>query len=829
MRFHRMLKGEEGFSLAELLVAGLIIAVALLPMIRIFDTTFHGIFSYERIHQGANCARAAVERVRSLPFYVPYNEAEGDRDIDDFFWGNRVPIGYNPSTTLPEGGYSPNWDLIPEVTYYDYGQFPGYENYKVTVQLSYLNSDTGVADMFPEWGPKTPGNDQPRNADNELLHLLLVRVNVYWPPGTSEHVYSLEQVVTDTQTVYNMGISRVVVTGPQEVMDPERENAAAHYPDVTVKLDIYGYGFKPGEGLNKPKGMQAYLVRFKYKDITINLKRPSLRSGPGWAETWKDESQLIAVLLDADGKVLYERVEGELVLYNTGTSNVPGEPNFYPRAAVGYWSVRVAQEEIINSYLFNGFIVEYPRPTVTQFGNDPDMGKTGKNDESAKQLKILGKNFITKVKNPTPVLIQYDQDNNVISEITGTVNSISGTVNYGYSDSTQTMLATFDLTKGLPGDYRLVVYNTDPGVIGHVGSIPSTDVYTVQAVPPVVTDVYVSGTSPRLRVAYKNVDFGKVRLAIEGNYFNPLDPELAVYISDSVSGDPLTGSYAQGSIVEKGLTRIVADFDVTQLPAKDNSYNAFVKSRGLWGYITTPSPRLSVRTFSGNIDSFSITGTTGFWENYYDIPSMITGSGLNAAIDVTIARGGTEFGDIEYSVVDASRIDVSLNLIDCAPGAWELRVYITPTYYLKKTFTVTQGKAVILGVQSVPMYALYIDRRRAGTQGYTTDYEYGTHVPVAYNSTNQTTWEARFRVRGMGFPTSGTTTLRVWYQYYGEVRWAGVQGDYVALTDRTKKRVWIESDWWTMPNNDGYCEISVQRTGDPTNPPDVHYNRWRLD
>lgn len=835
MRFHRMLKGEDGFSLAELLVAGLIIAVALVPMIRMFDTTFRGIFSYERIHKSANCARAAVERVRSLPFYVPYNESQGDRDIDDFFWGDRDPIGSNPKTVLPEGGNSPDWERIPEVVYYDYGEFTGYEKYRVTVQLSYLNTDTGVAEMFSEWGPKKVGNDRPRNSDNEMIHLLLVHVNAYWQADGSERKYSLEQVVTDTDTVYNVGVSRIAVTGPSEVMDPERENAAAHYPDKTISVDIYGYGLKAGEGLNKAKGLRAYLVRAKYNDIPISLRTPTPRSVKVgevfYEETIKEGS--IAVLM-VEGEIIYERVEGTLTLYNTGTSGVSGEPNFYPRAAVGYWSVKVAQEEIINSYLFNGFIVEYPRPTVTQFGNnDASMSLTGRNDESAKQLKIIGKNFITKVKNPTPVLVLYGANNTVLDQVTGTVNSITGTTNYGYSEAIQTMLATFDLTKASPGRYRLVVYNTDPGRIGHVSSVPSTQEYIVEAVPPRVTDVYVAGTEPKLRLAYKNIDFGKIRLAITGSYFNVLDPYVEVYISDSTTGDPKAGNWARGTLVNVGKDLIIADFDVTQLPAKDNAYNAFVLNlnTGLWGWITTGTPRLSVRTYNGNITSFQVTSPTGFWENYYDIPCRVTGSGLDAVIALTIAKGTTEYRDIEYTVVDSTRIDVNLNLIDCESGTWELRANITPTYYMKINFTVSLGKAVILDPQRTPMYAISIDRRTQGSTTYSTDYEYeyyswGTwrvRRATAERSTNITKREARFTVRGKGFPVSGTTTLMVWYGTWSK------QGDYPTITDRSKKYVYISSEWWEMPTyNDVYCGISVRRSGD-TADPDSHDDRWFLD
>jgi len=813
------LKVEAGFTLTEILVAGLIISVALIPLVNMFDTSFKGILNYERIHEAYNCARATVERIRSMPYYEPYNPSRGDVDIDDHFWGDRTPIFDNPENPAEPG--APSWDSIPEVSYFDYGEVEEFRNFKATVQLAYLNTDTGVARMSPEWGPKKIGNDRPRNLENEVVHLLLIKVNVYWPPGRGDRSYSLEQVVTDTDTIYNVGVSRVVVVGPESVKDPERENAAAHYPNETIILDIYGYGFKEGEGLNKPKGLNAYLVRNKYNDIPITLEKPpTLYAGETYAGN---------LAVDQFGNM---RVRGRVTLYNNGTSGVLGEPNFYPRAAVGYWSVRIAQEEIINSYLFNGFIVEYPRPKIEQFGNDPDMSLSGRNDESAKQLKIVGRNFITMVKNPTPALVLYSPSGEILDQVLGVVNSISGTVNNGYSESLQTMLATFDLTKASPGVYKLVIYNTDPGLIGHVGSQPSQQEYTVIAVPPVVADIYVEGTYPRMRLAYKNIDFGKIRLAIDGMYFNALEPYVEVYISDSATENPRDGSWAQGTLVSVSKTKIVADFDVTQLPAKDNAYNAFVLNldSGLWGKIESSSPRLSVRTYNGSISDFEPTSEVLFWENYYDIPSRITGSGLDACIAIGIHKDGTEYRDIEYTVVDSSRIDVNLNLIDCPSGTWELRVYITPNYYLKKNFQVSLGKAVILNPQRAYMYALSIDRRVKNASSYTTDYEYEyyqwgswrVHRAEAIRS-GYTKREARFTVRGKGFPVSGTTTLRVWRSD----SWSK-EGYYTTRTDRSRKFVYIVSDWWEMPNLTGYCGISVLRTGDDSNSTDVHEDRWEL-
>ena len=79
MYLRRKLNQEGGFTLAEIFVAGLIMTLALIPIIRMFDTSFSGIRSTESLMNGADCSRAAIEEIRSMPYYEPYNPSFGDR------------------------------------------------------------------------------------------------------------------------------------------------------------------------------------------------------------------------------------------------------------------------------------------------------------------------------------------------------------------------------------------------------------------------------------------------------------------------------------------------------------------------------------------------------------------------------------------------------------------------------------------------------------------------------------------------------------------------------------------------------------------------------
>ncbi len=204
-----------------------------------------------------------------MPFYEPYNATFGNVDVDDHFWGDRNPQNTNP------GDSTPDWESIPEVDYYAYGAFPTYESYRIGVKLAYLNDDTGVSSMLAGWGPKTAGLDRPKDADNESIHLLLVQVNAYWMDGAEERAYTLESVVTDTEAIYNLGISIITVTGPASIQDLDEdgmvrnENAAAHWssPNVDVLVEIKGWGFNPDLAAN----LTASIVRDKNNDIPITL------------------------------------------------------------------------------------------------------------------------------------------------------------------------------------------------------------------------------------------------------------------------------------------------------------------------------------------------------------------------------------------------------------------------------------------------------------------------------------------------------------------------------------------------------------------------------
>lgn len=785
MWLRRELNGQEGFSLAEILVAGLILVVALIPIIRMFDTSFSGMRAFEKIQRSVSCAQAALEKIRSIPFYEPHKDTDVglNFDIDDHFWGSRSPITTNPA----DGDGKPDWNVIPEVTYFNYGEFARYEDYRVTVQIAYLEDDTGVAVMKSDWGPKAVGKDRPTNSENQAIHLLLVKLNVYWQVGTGEDSHTLQSIITDTEAIYNIGISRIIVTGPDSIRDTTKPNAAAHWsdPNVNVNVRIEGWGF---DDVNDADGRaQAWLVRDRYEDIPITIT--------SWSSTV---------------------LEGWTTLYtNHNETNNP----WRPKAALGFWSVKVRQAGVISAYLYEGFIIQYPKPVIADFGNDPDYSKTGPNYWNEAVLKIMGGPFCFPVEYPAVRLVKVDNEGNVEHQIDGTVTAVSAPAgSYGYAVSPNCEItATFDFTGAPPGEYHMQVVNTrEPTMIGHVASDLSSAVYVIEEAIPEVYDVYVYETGAHQ--AYKNIG-NPWRLVFAGKYFNMQGtPPVEVYLcSDVVDGQP-AGNYVQGAVVQVlNYAYVVADFDLSTLP--EGWYKGYVKNlnnnQSGW---TVGSP-FQVKAFNANIGGFTPDAGYNFYENYYDILCKITGNGFSAASGVSITDGSVEYSLAgEYTITNDNEIRVNLNLIGCDnTHNWKVRVYFG-SFYLEREFDVILGPAKILPPSDTKYaLAIYAERWYSGREWH---YETASTKAYAWRSYWYGTGYATFRVRGMGFPMNGQTNLRVWGSGLD------VSGNFNCTYDRANKIVQIESSRWTMPGATGLYNIEVYRVGDSTK--DTYTQRWEL-
>jgi hypothetical protein len=790
MRFLRRALGEGGYTIAEIMMAGLILAATLIPITSMFDVSYKGIRAFERTEQSVSCAKLVMEEIQAMPFYTarPADiSADEYWDIDDRFWGNRSPVGYNPTP----GESTPDWANIPEVAFYDYGTLADYENFRVGVQVAYLADTTAVATMHTDWGPQTSGNDRPVDPDENPLHMILVKVSTYWQiDSVQEGSYTLESIVTDTQAIYNFGAAKITVdrapANPESVLNPDKLNAAVHWsdPQTTINVTIEGWGFDPDT-------VTAHLVRNKNKDIEINL-------------TSKTETTL----------------KGTVNLYSSGT-DIPGEPDWYPKAAVGYWTLKTRQENLFSSYLYNGFVVEYPKPVISAYGNAADMSMTGVNNQTSVPIKIEGGPFVNLIESPAVRLVRLGADGEILDQVSGTITSITVPAgSYGYALSGCTIVADFNLALASAGEYRMHVINTkEPTLIGHRASDYSEDIYTVLEFRPQVDSITVDkngGTT-----VYQN-KFNPWAVTIRGQFFNQVGtPPVEIFLcSEIVDGAP-GGNFVQGTVtLVPDSTTIKGSFNASTLPL--GSYIVCVRNtiNGLYGW-TADAP-LQVTYLNKYIDSFAPDSAyyPAFYENYYDIPAFIDGLGLSATTSITISNGTVTYPVDEYTINSNTKVTVNLNLIDCPAGNnWTVRVNLSAGDYMTAPFSIVLGPAKILPAHDVK-HAIMIYRAGLGFfDGWSV--ETVANRAKAYSSSVGNDVTARFDVKGMGFPISGTTTLRVWYG----ASWVA-QTNLSTTTDRANKIVRISSPAWVMPIGSGSCGISVQRVGSAI--VDSYPTRWEL-
>ncbi len=770
-------KAEGGFTLAEVLIAGLVMVVAMIPIIGMFDGALGAVRNVSNIHASVAAAQTSIEQIKAMPFYEAYNGT--NRDVDDFFWGSRSPATNNP--VAADGG--PDWANIPEVPMYAYGAMPNYEAYRVGVKMAYLDDDTSVCGMQQYWGPRTSGNDMPKDIENRQIHLMVFQANVHWMvAGVESGIYAETSSLTDTQAVYNLGIASITVTAPAALIGT-LPNAAAHWPNQTLSVTIKGWGFDPAT-------ITASLVRNANNDIPITL-------------TTKTESQLT----------------GTVNINTTGTSGTGHY--WYPKADIGYWSVKVRQKDILSVYLYQGFIVEYPKPLITNFYNKADASKQATDIGGIFTIHADGGRFINIAQNPTMRLVQVVASGDP-AIINGTVTAITGSSN-GYVDSGCTLEATFNPAGQPAGTYKLEIIDTQPGQVGHVSSGLTTDEFTIAAFTPFPIDITVN--SGGAHYAYNNQG-NPWRLKISGSNFNMAGtPPVDVVLCSSITGGLPSGNQVSGTVVSvSGNNTIVADFSLTGLPT--GFYYGWVKNNNNSLSGATPTAIFEVRNFSAGISNFAPNAGSSFYENYYDIPSTITGASLSTANAVKITNGSATYDVTSDATLGGdTSIPLNLNLISCDHNAsWKVQVYFPGGVYVERAFTVSLGRAKILAANNTK-YAIRIHAEH----GFSNQWNNETASARAWAW--RTTWllfiktagYATLEVNGMGFPMTGSnTTLRVW-----KGSWSAQKNCSVTM-DRASKTVKITSDKWEVPDSTGDCGISVQNNvGDTTL--DSYATRWYLN
>lgn len=300
-------------------------------------------------------------------------------------------------------------------------------------------------------------------------------------------------------------------------------------------------------------------------------------------------------------------------------------------------------------------------------------------------------------------------------------------------------------------------------------------------------------------------------------------PSVEVYICTSVAGGLPSGQTRKGTVqLVQGGQIILADFDLTGL---SGPFMAWVKNlnNNLTGWTSTAP--LTVKTFSASATAFT-SGTGHFYENYYDVPGTVTGTGFTCATGLSITNGTTEYqlDASDYSINTDTQIAINtLNLINCNHNdSWKLRIYFsggTPSY-VERAFTVELGPCKILAQNDYgdTRAAIYIDRASPTSPEFS--YETTTSKAKARSGVNAT-----FYVRGMGFPISGNGTVDL--KVYRGTSWSREATNLVCTMDRANKIVRIQSPSWSMSNTIADYSIEVKRYGS-SDAWDNWSNRWSI-
>lgn len=228
-------KDQTGFSMAEVVVAFVVFVASVVGVSAMMISGGANVTRGAMETTAANLASKEVEEVKSLPFYVPWDGE--DQDIDDFY--------YNEGYTNAEQFDHPTAYGVDE-----YGDIPGYPKFKRTTAIQYQYVDAGTnlapAVMYSSppvtWVPKDPtGNeiDRPTGGaaatTEELLHGLIIEVNIYYQTDTGEQLYTERALAGDLLITGGENNPILVVTS----IDPTSANIG-DIDTMTIYVDAVG-------------------------------------------------------------------------------------------------------------------------------------------------------------------------------------------------------------------------------------------------------------------------------------------------------------------------------------------------------------------------------------------------------------------------------------------------------------------------------------------------------------------------------------------------------------------------------------------------------------
>jgi hypothetical protein len=780
MRISRMLKkifmpsrSQKGFSIAEVMIAGTLLALVSMPMLQMFNSSLQMSQLTDDFNKVQICVRSYSEMARALPFYQAYTGT--NKDMDDYFWGDGR-------------GTANSWSTAPEVVFKDYGT-TAYPQFKVTVKMVYLADTLAEATMKANWGPKKPSYDQPVSSDNNVIHMIKYEVKAYWQSSTGgEKNFSTAAIRTDSEAEVGLLVSSCTNTSADAAKHGTKvgqidDNTAPHTQDAITIL-IKGKGFVSGSTTVK-------LAMDKNADITVNVT-----------------------------SVTSTEITGTVSLTTGGTAGFPWSPKRSP----GGWAAMVFVNKGF-AVLLDGFIVEFPVPKLVSV--NPVQGS---DTASALSIAVTGTPFISLTGNCKAVLrlVKKSADgtpdtSKAIDSSTVAVITTTGTTSYTVASNTIT--ATFDLTGHDLGEYYLWVVNCrDYTNIGQLGDATGSSqnatagafVFSIIQIPPTVTSVYETA-SPNRTYGFNNRVYN---LTIRGADFDTAG--VTVFIGRPNAAPNTPNVLGINTIVSDSST-ITANFDLSSFSGNEgqcwvwvrNNRTSLAASKANVYEVRRP-PRISTVT---NVDGDTrVAGT--FKYNYYDIGTQLDGQDLYSGYQVyyqkstggTVYQVGVNDGAETFSYSSGTRFTCDLNLIGLPVGSYNIWV-ADASESLNATsasFTCEYGAPILLAAGSPYSPTSVTIASRRGSTNYISSESSTPSIAFARNSTSTSSVKVKFKLDGMGFLDSSTAN-----KTNVAISAGSFSGDFYAIVNRASQGVTLYTsntadpvaDWvrtstnfiWTLP------------------------------
>lgn len=860
LRFDKVLKkakSQSGFTIVEVVIAALLMTMTSIGMLGLFNSATQLSGIAKETKEAQVFARTVSERIRALPFYMPYSGQ--DADVDDYFWGTAQDHGGD--ITNNNWGSEPKNPLIP-CTLITSSKFTA------KVRMAYVLDDLSTSPMKSGWIPKATEDqerkDEPRDVNGKEFKIIQYEVKVSWQTKTLEgsktQSYSYITLMTNTEFEADLGVTSVTNIEDNSAKwgtGGEDSNTVPH--NVTlVAVEIKGYGFKSD---SVPILIRSNCDDKAFQNVTIV------------------DDQTIHCLLSPD----------------TGGSGKPWSPRLNP----GLWTVRVSTG-LAYAYGYNAFEIEFPRPVISYL--DPTRGPMSRNDFSV----TAGGTYVlnlggTPVCGATIRLVKVDDPGTYIDpRVDKPI-----TYQYGPGQSTYTgtnrVTATFDLTKRETGYYYVEIVNCEnnagpPEAPGNAASADNDSYkFEIYSTSPFPTNMYIIGSSggeveettartQARHFAYRLRDY-TYKILVDGNDLGAVET-----LRIGINGDPASGTSGSGEVinatnitydpVDDVITAMVDLKDVSSSLCNDGTtYSWWVYcayETGQSGYlehifqIRNPRPILykNAEYVSGPTGYYTTNG--GFYHNYHSVTAKLTGecfntiTGTDTSSRIIKYKSGnysTGMGNQTYQVGvsdggmvpgtptnNGTRWETQLNLIHCKTGSnniWVEKADGTtdnnktipgpPYAHLDQNsfaynISVVSPPTAVLNTQStgaVTITSWFDDITGHWThtlRGPWEETENASTKARAQRSSTQWWWFdsitengwARFTLRGLGFCDAevGTSYIAVacneWWSWVTKGSgWFSVTNPNTkgeADTDRSQKYVTIRTNAypaaWIMPNGD---------------------------